>query len=71
MLVYGKVSRNLAILLYDFLPINKIYKPKNRILFRSVQQDYERFEVSLFLIYFMKRTKLQESFINASTLKIN
>ena len=29
----GKLSRNLAILLYDCLPINKIYRPKNRILF--------------------------------------
>ena len=53
-----KVSRNLAILLYDCLPINNIYRPKNRILFWSVRQDHGRFEVNLFLIYFVKRTKL-------------
>ena len=29
----GKLSRNLVILLYDCLPINKIYRPKKRILF--------------------------------------
>ena len=63
-----KVSRNLAILLYDCLPINNIYRPKNRILFWSVGEDYWRFDVSLFLMYFAKRTKLQEQFINASTL---
>ena len=28
-----KVSRNLTILLYDWLPINNIYRPNNRILF--------------------------------------
>ena len=63
-----KVSRNLAILLYDCLPINNIYRPKDRILFWSVRQDHGRFEVNLFLIYFVKRTKLQDPFINASTL---
>ena len=63
-----KVSRNLAILLYDCLPINNIYRPKNRILFWSVRQDHGRFEVNLFLICFIKRKKLQDLFINASTL---
>ena len=41
----GKLSRNLVILLYDCLPINKIYRPKKRILFWSVWQDHGRFEV--------------------------
>ena len=63
-----KVSRNLAMLLYDCLPINNIYRPKNRILFWSVRQDHGRFEVNLFLICFIKRKKLQDLFINASTL---
>ena len=63
-----KVSRNLAVLLYDFLPINNIYRPKNRILFWSVRQDHGKFEVNLFLIYFIKRSKLQDPFINALTL---
>ena len=63
-----KVSRNLAILLYDCLPINNMYRPKNRILFWSLRQDHGRFEVNLFLIYFVKRTKLQDPFINGSTL---
>ena len=53
-----KVSRNLALLLYDCLPINNIYRPKTRILFWSVRQDHGSFEVNLFLIYFVKRTKL-------------
>ena len=63
-----KVSRNLTILLYDCLPINNIYRPKNRILFWSVRQDHGKFEVNLFLIYFIKRSKLQDPFINALTL---
>ena len=63
-----KVSRNLAILSYDCLSINNIYRPKNGILFWSVRQDHGWFEVNLFLIYFVKRTKLQDPFINASTL---
>ena len=54
--------------LYDCLPINNIYRPKNRILFRNVRQDHGRFEVNQFLIYFIKRTNLQDPFINASTL---
>ena len=62
------ISRNLAILLYDCLSINNIYRPKNRILFWSLQQDHGRFEVNQFLIYFVKRAKLQDPFINASTL---
>ena len=61
-------SRNLAILLYDCLPINNIYRPKNRILFWSVWEDHGRFEVNRFLIYFKKRTKSQNPFINALTL---
>ena len=62
------ISRNLAILLYDCLPINNMYRPKNRILFWSLQQDHGRFETNLFLTYFVKRTKWQDLFINASTL---
>ena len=64
----GKLSRNLAILLYDCLPINKIYRPKNRILFWSVWQDHGRFEdLKIFFLFFwfwgcvsfsfLKRTK--------------
>ena len=33
----------MAIVLYDCLPINNIYRPKNRILFWSEQQDHGRF----------------------------
>ena len=41
---------------------------KNRILFWSLRHDHGRFEVNLFLICFIKRTKLQETFINTSAL---
>ena len=63
-----KVSLNLAILLYDCLPIKNIYRPKNRILFWSERQDHRRFEVNLFLIYFVKRKKVQDPFITATAL---
>ena len=63
-----KVSGNLAILLYDCLPTNNIYRPKNRMLFWNERQDHGRFEVNMFLLYFVKRKNLQDPFINASTL---
>ena len=58
----------MAILLYDCLLIKNIYRLKNRILFSSVRQEHGRLEISMFLIYFTKRTKLLELFIHASTL---
>ena len=45
----------MAILLYDCLLINNIYRPKNKILFWSVREDHGRSQVNLFLIYFIKR----------------
>ena len=41
-----------------------VHRPKNKILFWSVRQNHGGFEVNLLLIYFIKCTKLQESFIN-------
>ena len=62
-----KFSENWPYFLCDCLPINNIYRPKNR-MFRSAWQDHGRFEVNLFLIFFIKGTKLLDPFINASTL---
>ena len=63
-----KFPENWPYFLCDCLPINNIYRPKKRIMFWSALQDHGRFEVNLFLIFFIKGAKLQESLINASTL---